>query len=160
MFTDIVRSTSLVDAIGDDAWADVVHWHDQTLRSLFVEHGGEEIDHAGDGFFVAFADPVAAIECAVAVQRSLSDHRRAHGFAPQVRVGLHSADAARRGVGYRGKGVHEAARISALAEGDEILASAKTLVGTTLRFPASVPRPVELKGFSQPVELVSIDWGR
>lgn len=160
MFTDIVRSTSLVDAIGDDAWADVVHWHDQTLRSLFVEHGGEEIDHAGDGFFVAFADPVAAIECAVAVQRTLSEHRRAHGFAPQVRVGLHSADAARRGVGYRGKGVHEAARISALAEGGEILASATTLVGTTLRFPASVPRTVELKGFSQPVELVSIDWGR
>lgn len=158
MFTDIVRSTSLVEAIGDDAWADLVGWHDQTLRSLFVAHGGEEIDHAGDGFFVAFPDPAAAVECAVAVQRTLSKHRRAHGFSPQVRVGLHTADAARRGAVYRGKGVHEAARISALAEGGEILASAKTLAGTTLRFPASTARAAKLKGVSEPVELVSIDW--
>jgi class 3 adenylate cyclase len=158
MFTDIVRSTSLVEAIGDDAWAELARWHDQTLRPLFVEHGGEEIDHAGDGFFVAFADPSAAIECAVAVQRTLFEHRRAHGFAPQVRVGLHLADATRYGAGYRGKGVHEAARIAALAEGGEILASAKTLAGTTLRFPASAPRSVELKGVSERVELIAITW--
>jgi tetratricopeptide (TPR) repeat protein len=53
MFTDIGRSTNLVEAIGDEAWTDVVRWHDQTLRSLFARHGREEIDHAGDGFFVA-----------------------------------------------------------------------------------------------------------
>jgi len=158
MFTDIVRSTSLVEAIGDDAWADLVRWHDQTLRSLFVAHGGEEIDHAGDGFFIAFLEPTAAVECAVAVQRTLFEHRHAHGFSPQVRVGLHMAAAARRGAGYRGKGVHEAARISALAEGGEILASAKTLAETTLRFPASAPRSAELKGVSEPVELIAIDW--
>jgi class 3 adenylate cyclase len=158
MFTDIVRSTSLVEAIGDHAWVDVIRWHDETLRSLFAAHGGEEIDHAGDGFFVAFPDSATAVECAVALQRNLSEHRRSHGFAPEIRIGLHLADAARRGASYRGKGVHEAARISALAEGGEILASAKTLAGTTLRFPASVARPVELTGISEPVEIVSIDW--
>jgi class 3 adenylate cyclase len=158
MFTDMVRSTSLVHAIGDDAWAELVRWHDDTLRSLFVEHGGEEIDHAGDGFFVAFANPVGAVECAVAVQRRLFEHRRAHGFAPEVRIGLHKAQATRRGSAYRGKGVHEAARISALAEGGEILASAQTLAGAELRFPASDGRSVELKGIPEPVELLSIDW--
>ena len=55
MFTDIVRSTQLIEAIGDEAWTDLVRWHDQTLRALFAAHGGEEVDHAGDGFFVAFA---------------------------------------------------------------------------------------------------------
>ncbi len=158
MFTDIVRSTSLVEAIGDDAWADLLRWHDETLRSLFVAHEGEEIDHAGDGFFIAFPDSAPAVECSVAVQRTLSEHRRVHGFAPQVRIGLHKADAARRGAGYRGKGVHEAARISALAEGGEILASAKTLAGIRPRFPASAARSVELTGISEPVGLVSIDW--
>ena len=62
LFTDIVRSTDLVSAIGDEAWLDVVRWHDETLRSLFAVHGGEEVDHAGDGFFVAFDDPAAALE--------------------------------------------------------------------------------------------------
>jgi class 3 adenylate cyclase len=158
MFTDIVRSTSLVEAIGDQAWTDLVRWHDEMLRSLFVEYGGEEIDHAGDGFFVAFVDAAAAVECGVAVQRTLAGHRRTHGFAPPVRIGLHKSEAARHGTGYRGKGVHEAARISAMAEGGEILASATTIAGSTLRFPTSSARAVKLKGVSETAELVAIDW--
>ncbi len=158
MFTDIVKSTNLVEAIGDEAWADLLRWHDRTLRSLFAKHGGEEIDHAGDGFFVAFADVASSVECAVAIQRRLFEHRRTHGFAPQVRIGLHEAEATRQGATYRGRGVHEAARISALAEGGEILASAKTLVDAGVRFPTSAGRTVELKGIAEPVELATVDW--
>jgi class 3 adenylate cyclase len=158
MFTDIVRSTSLLEAIGDEAWTDLVRWHDEMLRSLFVEYGGEEIDHAGDGFFVAFGDAAAAVECGVAVQRTLAGHRRAHGFAPQVRIGLHKSEAARHGTGYRGKGVHEAARISAMAEGGEIVASARTIARSAVRFPTSGARVIKLKGVSEPAELVTIDW--
>ncbi|MCH6555978.1 MAG: adenylate/guanylate cyclase domain-containing protein, partial [Chloroflexi bacterium] len=126
MFTDIVKSTNLVEAIGDEAWENLLHWHDQTLRSLFGEHEGEEVKHAGDGFFVAFPDAAGAVECAAAIQRTLADHRRKHGFAVQVRIGLHSAEATRRGRDYGGKGVHQAARIASLAEGGEILASQTT----------------------------------
>lgn len=50
LFTDICGSTNLLEAIGDAAWHDFVEWHDRTLRALFGEHGGEEVDHAGDGF--------------------------------------------------------------------------------------------------------------
>ena len=158
VFTDIVGSTELIAAIGDDAWADVLAWHDSTLRSLFAVHGGEEIHHAGDGFFVAFTDPASAVECAVAVQRALHDHRRAHGFAPSVRIGLHAAEATRDTSGYQGKGVHEAARIAAHAGAAEIVASAKTVAGITLRFPTSDARRVELRSISEPIELVTIDW--
>jgi class 3 adenylate cyclase len=157
MFTDIVRSTKLVDAIGDDAWTDLLRWHDETLRSLFAAHQGEEIDHAGDGFFIAFPRAAAAVECAVAIQRKLAEHRRSQGFAPQVRIGLHSAEATQQGGAYRGRGVHEAARISSLAEGGEILATAGT-IDEPFRFPVSGPRAVELKGLDQPVEVVSVDW--
>jgi class 3 adenylate cyclase len=158
MFTDVVRSTKLVDAIGDDAWTDVVRWHDQTLRGLFAAHRGEEIDHTGDGFFVAFPDTRSAIECAVAVQRKLAEHRRSHGFAPQVRIGLHRTEASRHGPGYKGRGVHEAARISALAEGGEILASHETVSREPPRFVTSEPRAVALSGIDEPFEIVTIDW--
>jgi len=141
------------------AWTDLLRWHDQTLRSLSAAHGGEEIHHAGDGFFVAFHEPVAAVECAVAVQRTLREHRRSQGFAPSVRIGLHAAEATRDSSGYQGKGVHAAARISALAEGGEILASARTLDGASLHFPVSATRVAELKGISEPVELTTIGWG-
>jgi class 3 adenylate cyclase len=158
VFTDIVRSTNLVEAIGDDAWTDLVRWHDQTLRALFAAHEGEEIDHAGDGFFVAFPNSGVAVECAVAIQRKLAEHRRAHGFAPQVRIGIHTAEASRHGAGYKGRGVHEAARISALADGGEIVASGETVAARKPRFPVSEPRQVNLKGIEAPVDVVSIDW--
>jgi class 3 adenylate cyclase len=159
MFTDIVRSTNLVEAIGDEAWEDVVGWHDRTLRGLFREHGGEEVDHAGDGFFVAFEDPDPAIRCAVAIQQSLAEHRRTHGFAPQVRVGLHAAEATDRGRDYGGMGVHHAARVGGLAEGGEILVTESTLVSSRdgdWRW--SDPREVALKGISEPVRVVAVDW--
>jgi class 3 adenylate cyclase len=157
MFTDIVRSTNLVEAIGDDAWASLVAWHDKTLRSLFAAHGGEEVDHAGDGFFVAFQAPDAALACAVAIQRRFADNRRQHGFAPQVRIGVHATEAARHDGGYRGRGVHEAARISALAEGGEIVASRAT-ADACPEFSVSTPRAVTVKGIETPFEVVSLDW--
>lgn len=158
MFTDIVRSTQLIEAIGDEAWADLVRWHDQALRALFTAHGGEEVDHAGDGFFVAFAAARPAIECAVAIQRTLLDHRRKAGFAPQVRIGLHAAPAQREGAAYRGKGVHAAARIAALAEAGEILASRDTVESAPPGITLSAPRPVTLKGLSEPLEVVALGW--
>lgn len=158
LFTDIVKSTDLVEAIGDEAWLDVVRWHDETLRSLFVAHSGDEVDHAGDGFFVAFEDAVGALECAVAIQRTLAEHRRAHGFAPTVRIGVHATAATRSGRAYRGKGVHEAARIAGLAEGGEVLASVETAESSERPFAVSEAREVRLKGISRPIEVVTIDW--
>jgi class 3 adenylate cyclase len=158
VFTDIVRSTQLIEAIGDEAWADLVRWHDQVLRALFATHGGEEVDHAGDGFFVAFSAARPAIECGVAIQRTLLDHRRKQGFAPQVRIGLHAAPAQRHGAAYRGKGVHAAARIAALAEAGEILASRDTVDTAPPGITLSAPRLVTLKGLSEPLEVVTLGW--
>lgn len=155
MFTDIVKSTDLLEVLGDEAWEQLLRWHDQTLRSLFVAHQGEEVVTTGDGFFVGFDSPDAALACAVAIQRTLAEHRRAHGFAPQVRIGVHASDATQVGRNFTGKGVHEAARIAAIAGGGEILASLQT---ATPAFKTSEPRSVSLKGISEPVEVVSVDW--
>jgi len=157
LFTDIVRSTRLVDALGDVAWQDVIRWHDQTLRSLIAQHQGQEIRHQGDGFFVAFANAGDAVDCAVAIQRRLADQRRAQGFAPQVRIGMHTADAHRRGLDYTGFGIHEAARIGGVAGADEILVSAATLESAAKAYP-SEKRTVLLKDIAEPVEVASIDW--
>lgn len=157
MFTDIVGSTQLVEALGDQAWGDLLRWHDQMLRSLIAGHGGEEVNRMGDGFFVAFEQAVSAVDCAVAIQRALTHHRREHGFAPSVRIGLHGAEATREGDGYQGRAIHEAARIAALAAGGEILASRPAVTGA-VPYPLSAPRTERLRGLAQPVELVSVDW--
>jgi len=120
MFTDIESSTNLVEVLGDDAWQGVLRWHNETLRSLFAEHRGEEVVATGDGFFVGFDSPDDALACAIAIQRNLAEHRRLNGFAPKVRIGVHASGATQVGRNFSGKGVHEAARIAALATLTEI----------------------------------------
>ncbi|HUO46828.1 MAG TPA: hypothetical protein VM470_08345, partial [Acidimicrobiia bacterium] len=100
MFTDIVTSTDLIGLIGDAAWENLLRWHDRTLRDAIGSHGGEEVTHTGDGFFVAFDDLRGSIDCAVTIQRTLEQHRRDHGFAPWVRIGLHLAEATEEAANY------------------------------------------------------------
>ena len=59
MFTDIEDSSSLLAAMGDDAWSDVLDAHDRLLRDCFVDNDGQEIKQrgGGDGFFVVFDTP-------------------------------------------------------------------------------------------------------
>jgi class 3 adenylate cyclase len=158
MFTDIVKSTDLVALIGDEAWEDLLGWHDQTLRSLFASHGGEVAHHTGDGFFVAFEDAHSALTCAVAVQRAFAEHRRAHGFAPLVRIGVHAGEGIRRGQDFSGGEVHKAARIAGLAEGGEILASVETVSAADGTFTVSESREVTMKGVAAPAHVARIEW--
>jgi len=158
MFTDIVGSTDLVRTIGDEAWEGILRWHDETLRTQIGSHHGEVVHTTGDGFFASFGDPAAAASCAVAIQRRLTAHRRKHGFAPQVRIGLHSAEATMIADDYAGLGVHEAARIGAVAEGGEILATASTVSAGSIPFAFGDEREVALKGLDEPVHVVAIDW--
>jgi len=156
LFSDIVDSTKLAETLGDETWADLLRWHDAALRGLFAQHRGEEVDHAGDGFLVAFESSASAIACATAMQRMLAAHRRDHGFAPRIRVGVHASDAVRSGRGFRGSGVHQAARIAALARADEVFAS--VVAAGEAGLTESEPQAVKLKGFARPVEVVAIAW--
>lgn len=158
MFTDIVGSTTLVETIGDKAWEDVLRWHDETLRKLIASHRGEVVNTTGDGFFASFPGADAAVACAVAIQRRLAEHRHRHGFAPPVRIGLHAAEATVIGDDYAGLGVHEAARVGAMAEADEILATVSTIGMKPMAFDVTDEREVSLKGLAQPVRVATIDW--
>jgi class 3 adenylate cyclase len=158
MFTDIVGSTDLIGTIGDEAWKDVLGWHDETLSAVISSHRGDVVRTTGDGFFASFADAAAALDCAIAIQRRLAEHRRRHGFAPQVRIGVHSAPATAIADDYSGLGVHEAARVGALAEGGEILATTSTVAAMPVPVAAGEEREVSLKGLAQPVRVVSIHW--
>jgi class 3 adenylate cyclase len=159
MFTDIVNSTSLLTAIGDDAWHAVRLWHDRTICELVSEHTGRVVKETGDGFFIVFADPLLALDCAVAIQRALASHRRTDGFSPALRIGLHSGSAITiDGDDFAGRDVVVAARISASAGADEILISAD--VAGQLPDDVRIGPGVEtiLKGIPTPVGVAAVDW--
>lgn len=99
-----------------------------------------------------------AIDCAIAIQRRLADQRCAQGYAPTLRIGIHRAEANRAGLAYSGTAVNQAARIGASAASAEVVISAETFAAVRRSFPEVGRRTVELKGISQPVEIVSIGW--
>jgi class 3 adenylate cyclase len=157
VFTDIVDSTKLLETLGDAKWRKLLARHDQLLREHIAEHGGEVIKHTGDGFFAAFDSPRAAVAAAVSIQRALD----AEIVAPDVRIGAHTGGAFHTDgevTDYSGEGVHVAARIGAAAGAAEILVSRETLDGVGTAFPLSEPRSERLKGFEQPVDVVTVDW--
>ena len=158
MFTDIVDSTRLVEVLGDDASGSMLDWHDRTLRQCFHAANGREINHEGDGFFVSFADSLDAVECAIAIQRTLADHRREHGFAPQVRIGVHATEAVDLGDDYLGKGVHEAARVAAAAGAGEILVTAAVIDSVTDHCHIRNRRELDLKGLSVALNVANVEW--
>ena len=156
MFTDLAGSTPLVEAIGDAAWTNLSAWLDGELRSRFQAHHGHEVDHAGDGFFVIFDSARDAVDCAIDVQRRLLSHRRLHGYAPQLRIGIHLGEVSDSGSAVRGAAVHRAARLCEAAGPDEIIASREALESSGR--PLTGLKKMALKGMKDSVEAAEVSW--
>lgn len=159
MFTDIVSSTDLAGSLGDSTWRGVMAWHDRTLRAAFARHGGTEVRHTGDGFFVTFDGAQEALACAVEIQRQLEANRREHGAALTVRIGLHLTSALRHEDDYAGQGVHVAARVTALGGRGEIVASRSVVEAAEgSGFDFTQPRKENVKGVTEPVVVQNVRW--
>jgi class 3 adenylate cyclase len=152
VFTDIVDSTRHLEHHGDAGWQKLLRHHDELVRRAAADAHGAVVDHTGDGFFLAFEEPGDAVAAATAILRAVDAD-----LPMQVRVGLHTAEATSLGENYRGKGVHTAARIGAVAGGNELLASRASVEGLP-DVPVGEAQAVELKGLAEPVEVVAVGW--
>ncbi len=156
MFTDIVDSTALIRVIGDESWEALLRWHHRTLRSLFGEYGGHEVENTGDGFFVAFDQGSQAVQCAIEIQNTLAAHRREQGFAPQVRIGLHQGEVTEISSTLAGEEVHKAARISGAANAGEILLTSDLEDQIPPGVATDGHRVLTLKGFAEAIDVVAL----
>jgi predicted ATPase/class 3 adenylate cyclase len=120
LFTDVERSTELLQQLGAEQYAAALAEHRRLLREAFAAYGGVEIDTQGDAFFVAFASAPAALAAATEAQ---SDLERG---PLSVRMGIHTGTPLVTPDGYVGTDVHRAARIAAAGRGGQMLVSAAT----------------------------------
>ncbi|HZM72382.1 MAG TPA: adenylate/guanylate cyclase domain-containing protein, partial [Candidatus Polarisedimenticolia bacterium] len=149
--------TELAEALGNAAWGQLLRWHDDTVRSAVARHAGKVVNQIGDGYFVAFTSAQEAVAAAVEIQQALAARRHDGAPALAIRIGIHTAEANRRGNDFSGVGVHVAARISAAAGADEILVSRDTLAEAGDAEHADV-RSMALKGVAEPVAVASITF--
>jgi class 3 adenylate cyclase len=131
LFSDIVRSSEKVAALGDRAWRELLERHHELVRRQLTRFRGTEVDTAGDGFFASFDGPARAIRCGCAIAESVGE------LGLQVRVGLHTGECELMEGKVAGIAVHTGARIAANAQPGEVLVSStvKDLVaGSGLAF--------------------------
>jgi class 3 adenylate cyclase len=141
LFSDIVGSTEVAARLGDRRWHDLLERHDVLVRTELDLHRGHEVKTTGDGFLATFDGPARALRCAQAVRERVS------ALGIRIRLGLHTGEIELMKHDVSGIAVHIAARVSALAEPDEILVTrtvADLVVGSNYRFDDRGER--ELKG--------------
>jgi predicted ATPase/class 3 adenylate cyclase len=127
VFTDVEGSTSLLNELGADAYADALTDHRAAIREACIRNGGVEVDTQGDAFFFAFPTAPGALDAA----SEFTDHLAANGRI-RVRVGVHTGAPLLGEEGYVGHDVHRAARIAAAGHGGQVLVSAATAALVTL----------------------------
>ena len=122
VFTDIEGSTRLLRRLGD-GYVEVLDRHQKLLRRAWAAHGGHEINTEGDSFFVAFDRVGDATRACARGQRALQSQRWPEGVRVRVRMGVHVGLAAPVGSEYIALAVHQAARVSAVAHGGQVVLS-------------------------------------
>jgi class 3 adenylate cyclase len=120
LFTDIVGSTAKASELGDAAWTELLAHHEQIVRGELERAHGREVMTTGDGVLAVFEGPATALRCAAAIRAA------AHRQGLQIRAGIHVGEVESSGSDIRGVAVHEAARVMAVSNPDEILVSETT----------------------------------
>jgi class 3 adenylate cyclase len=126
LFADLVGSTEHVSRLGDGAWRALLSEHFEAVRRDLERTGGREVKTTGDGMLLMFDSPAKALHSATAMLRIAKKDDLS------LRIGVHVGEVELVGDDVRSVTVHEAARITAAAGPDEILASdlTRALCGT------------------------------
>ena len=117
LFTDIVGSTELLAAGGDDQWRRQLDDHDRLVDTVLARYGGRRAKHTGDGVFALFDGPTKAARCGLDLVPALATH------GIPIRAGVHIGECEKRGDEWSGMAVHVGARIGAMAGAGEVLTS-------------------------------------
>src|SRR5271170_746075 len=90
----------------------------EAAQPIIAAYGGRLFKTMGDGMFVEFPSVVAAVECALAMQRQMATGNEGALEAKRVlyRIGVHLGDVLVEGEDILGDGVNIASRIESVAE--------------------------------------------
>ena len=160
LFTDIADSTTLTQALGDEAALAMLGVHDTIVRDALSASGGREVKHTGDGIMASFISAAGAVRCAIEIQRQLDKHSQENPDRPlKVRVGAAAGEPVEQHNDLFGSTVQLAARLCAHAQPEQILVSnaiAELCIGKGLSF--EDVGEVTLKGFNSPVRAHAAAW--
>jgi adenylate cyclase len=133
----------------------------ELIEPAVAAHGGRIVSTKGDGILAEFASVVAAVECAVALQKGMSVRNR--DVAPErrleFRIGINLDEVIDDAGDIFGDGVNVAARLEACADPGAICVSGAAFdqVRNRVEHPFEDLGPQRLKNIAEPVRVYRLD---
>jgi predicted ATPase/class 3 adenylate cyclase/DNA-binding CsgD family transcriptional regulator/tetratricopeptide (TPR) repeat protein len=137
LFTDIEDSVRLWEA-DRDAMAAASARHDRIVREQIEGLGGHVFKTVGEAHRAVFADPVAALSSAVAIQRAIGTGPWPSSLPIRVCMALHSGACAERDGDYVGPVVNRTARLLDIGHGGQVLVTAAAYALLADRLPGRI----------------------
>jgi class 3 adenylate cyclase len=135
--------------------------HQAVVLPMLAKFGGRVIDTAGDGILAEFASVVNAVECAVAIQKTMIERNASIEQARrmQFRIGVNLGDVIYDEARIYGDGINIAARLEGIAEPGGIFISRQAYdqVEGKVAFSFRKLGPQNLKNIVKPVEVFAVD---
>ncbi len=117
LFTDIVDSTATAAVMGDAKWRGLLDEHDRLAKAIVGRYRGTYVKSTGDGLMATFDGPARAVRCAQALAEAVKP------LGVEIRAGAHTGEITYGGQDLAGLGVHVAARVTAMANTNEVWTS-------------------------------------
>lgn len=172
LFTDIENSAGLNRVLGNDLYFhELLEEHFKRLRKCVSDFNGMETGTpAGDSLMVVFQEAGDALNCANAMQDSLTKPRISYSpngstYEIKIRIGIHRSARVMvpdiQGL-YVGEDVNLAKRVESLGSGDQIFVhkSAYSVSGNQQRFQWSKGYACRLKGYEHPQTVYELQWDK
>jgi class 3 adenylate cyclase len=166
LFTDLVGSTAMYEALGDASAFSLVWTHFDVLREIIGAHHGAIVKTIGDAIMAVFMLPEDALLAAAELHQKVDAYckERGHVHPVMLKIGIHEgpciAVTLNERLDYFGSTVNLSARVEAQSKGGDIIVS-KTLADHTkdaasLRTLgwASEAIAAHCKGFAEPIPML------
>jgi TolB-like protein/class 3 adenylate cyclase/Flp pilus assembly protein TadD len=159
---DVVGYSRLMgeDEVGT---ARAVREHREASRPIVAGLGGRIVKTTGDGLLLEFSSVVAAVECAIAIQKLMAERNAGTPEAKRVvyRIGVNLGDVLIEGDDILGDGVNIAARLEGICEPGGVLISGAAYDHVRGRIDAAFGDLGEktLKNIAQPVRVYAVRGG-
>ena len=160
LFTDVEGSTALTQRLGDAKAMQLLRRHDDIVRTAVKMFQGTEVKHTGDGIMASFGSAFRAVDCAIAIQRTLADHNLEHSEeAIAIHTGVAAGEPVTESGDLFGACVQLAARLCARSRPGTILVSTAVYdLALGHHFAFGGRRKLTLRGFDQPIHAYEVEW--
>jgi adenylate cyclase len=143
--------------------ARAVREHREAATPIVRSHGGRIVKTMGDGVLLEFPSVVAAVECAIAIQKLMAERNAdvPEGRHILYRIGVHIGDVLIDGKDILGDGVNIAARLEGIAQAGGICVSGSAFEHVQGRVEAAFTDlgDKSLKNIARPVRVYQISLG-